>query len=142
MKNVKSKLLIVFSLLVLALPSHADDYYCSYTARIADSDKYNSNGSLITKNYSNNTVAAVLRQDRANYYVYGKASPEDEGDCVFDDKAARAKMQSFLASGSIPQYAKRIIIENNPLIEVDIYSKHIEVRIVEEDNRVPTSNIR
>jgi len=51
-------------------------------------------------------------------------------------------MQSFLASASIPQYARRIIIDNNPLIEVDIYSKHIEVRIIEEDEGEKTSSIR
>jgi len=142
MKNIQRNLLMVSSLLIMAMPAYADDYHCSYSARISDADKYNSKGVLIAQNYSNNTVAAILRQDRANYYVYGKASREDEGDCVFNDKEARAKMQSFLASASIPQYARRIIIDNNPLIEVDIYSKHIEVRIIEEDEGEKTSSIR
>ena len=51
-------------------------------------------------------------------------------------------MQSFLASGSISRYARSIIIDNTPLIEVDVNSKHIEVRIIEEESIVPTSSIR
>ena len=136
------KAMIISSLLALAVPAVADDYLCSYTARLSKADKYNSSGQLIAKNYSNNTVAAVLRQDRANYYVYGKASREDEGDCVFSNKNARAKMQSYLASGSIPEYARRIIIDNTPLVQVDVYSQHVEVTIIEDGDRAPRSSIQ
>lgn len=142
MIKLMGKAMIISSLLALAVPAVADDYLCSYTARLSKEDKYNSSGQLIAKNYSNNTVAAVLRQDRANYYVYGKASREDEGDCVFSNKNARAKMQSYLASGSIPEYARRIIIDNTPLVQVDVYSQHVEVTIIEDGDRAPRSSIQ
>ncbi len=40
MKTIKRNLLMLSSLLALALPSYADDYYCSYIARISDADTY------------------------------------------------------------------------------------------------------
>jgi len=60
MKNIQRNLLMVSSLLIMAMPAYADDYHCSYSARISDADKYNSKGVLIAQNYSNNTVAAIL----------------------------------------------------------------------------------
>ena len=142
MIKLMGKAMIISSLLALAVPAVADDYLCSYTARLSKEDKYNSSGQLIAKNYSNNTVAAVLRQDRANYYVYGKANREDQGDCVFSNKNARAKRQSYLASGSMPEYARRIIIDNTPLVQVDVYSQHVEVTIIENGERAPRSSIQ
>ena len=47
MKNIQRNLLMVSSLLIMAMPAYADDYHCSYSARISDADKYNSKGGLI-----------------------------------------------------------------------------------------------
>ena len=120
MKSLTTKALLLASLFVFVIPSYASDYLCSYTTRISDSDKYNSSGALLAKNYSNTAVASILRQDRANFYVYNKEDREDEADCLFSTKEARAKMQKSLTSGSIPQYAKKIVVDDNPLLYVDV----------------------
>ena len=143
MNTFKAKLIAAASLLVLALPAYADDYLCSYSARISYADKENSKGVSIAKDYSNTTVSAILRQDRANFYAFNNSDSEDEADCMFHSQAARAKMQKSVIAGSIPQYAKRIIVDQNPLVTVDVYSKHVEVTIIEPDyNTPPRSSIR
>ena len=140
MKSLTTKALLLASLFVFVIPSYASDYLCSYTTRISDSDKYNSSGALLAKNYSNTAVASILRQDRANFYVYSKEDREDEADCLFSTKEARAKMQKSLTSGSIPQYAKKIVVDDNPLLYVDVYNDHIDVKILESDYSGPAKS--
>ena len=141
-KALINKTLLLTSLIAFAMPSYASDYLCSYTTRISDSDKYNSSGALLAKNYSNTAVASILRQDRANFYVYNKEDREDEADCLFDTKGTRAKMEKSLASGSIPQYTKKIIVDRHPLLYVDVYDDHINVKIIQSDYSPARSTIR
>ena len=140
MKSLTTNALLLASLFVFAIPAYASDYLCSYTTRISDNDKYNSSGALLAKNYSNTDVASILRQDRANFYVYDKQDGEDEADCLFRNKEARAKMQQSLTSGNIPQYAKKIIVDDNPLLYVDVYNDHIDVKIIESDYSGPAKS--
>ena len=143
MKPFNTKLILLSSLLIVAIPAYADDYLCSYSARISYADKHNSNGVSIANNYSNSTVAGILRQDRANFYVFNKRDREDKKDCIFHSKAARANMQKSIAAGSIPQYAKQIIVDENPLINVDVYSGHVDIKIIESNYTPPArSTIR
>lgn len=142
MKPFNTKLILLSSLLIVTIPAYADDYLCSYTARISYADKHNSNGASIATNYSNSTVAGILRQDRANFYVFNKKDREDEKDCIFHSKVARANMQKSIAAGSIPQYAKQIIVDENPLINVDVYRGHVDIKIIESNYTPPRSTIR
>lgn len=141
-KALINKTLLLTSLIAFAMPSYASDYLCSYTTRISDNDKYNSSGALLAKDYSNTAVASILRQDRANFYVYNKEDREDEADCLFDTKGTRAKMEKSLASGSIPQYTKKIIVDRHPLLYVDVYDDHINVKIIQSDYSPARSTIR
>ena len=141
-KALINKTLLLTSLVAFAMPSYASDYLCSYTTRISDNDKYNSSGALLAKDYSNTAVASILRQDRANFYVYNKEDREDEADCLFDTKGTRAKMEKSLASGSIPQYTKKIIVDRHPLLYVDVYDDHINVKIIQSDYSPARSTIR
>lgn len=141
-KALINKTLLLTSLIAFAIPSYASDYLCSYTTRISDNDKYNSSGALLAKDYSNTAVASILRQDRANFYVYNKEDREDEADCLFDTKGTRAKMEKSLASGSIPQYTKKIIVDRHPLLYVDVYDDHINVKIIQSDYSPARSTIR
>ena len=141
-KALTNKMLLLTSLVAFAIPSYASDYLCSYTTRISDNDKYNSSGALLAKDYSNTAVASILRQDRANFYVYNKEDREDEADCLFDTKGTRAKMEKSLASGSIPQYTKKIIVDRHPLLYVDVYDDHINVKIIQSDYSPARSTIR
>lgn len=142
-KSLKSKLLIASSLIMFSFSAYADEYLCSYTARISPADKYNSSGSSLTQHgYSNAVVASILRQDRANFYLFNKADAEDERDCAFRSKDNRAIMQRFLSNGSIPQYAKQVIIDETPLVQVKVYRHHIDVDILQNNNRTPKSSIQ
>ena len=143
MRAFSTQLFVVTTLFIMAIPAYADDYLCSYSARISYADKHNSNGASIANNYSNSTVAGILRQDRANFYVFNKRDREDKKDCIFHSKAARANMQKSIAAGSIPQYAKQIIVDENPLINVDVYSGHVDIKIIESNYTPPArSTIR
>ena len=51
-------------------------------------------------------------------------------------------MQKSLTAGNIPQYAKKIIVDGNPLINVDVYSSHVEIDILESNYKQPQSRIR
>ncbi|WP_169393365.1 MULTISPECIES: hypothetical protein [Psychrobacter] len=141
MRHVTALLLILTTTTFSVMPATAA-YLCSYTARISPSDKVNSKGVSIAKGYTNATVAGILRQDRANLYEFNKGDYEDSGDCLFSSKAARANMQKSITAGNIPQYAKKIIVDGNPLINVDVYSSHIEVDILESNYNRSQSRIR
>ena len=65
----------------------------SYTARLSPRDHYNSNGVRLT------SAAAIIRQDRANFYVYGMRDSEDEPDSFFSDKSNRARLEQMLENG-------------------------------------------
>ena len=137
------KFILTSSLLATTAGAFASSYLCNYTARISEEDKYNSKGAFLATGYTNTSVANILRQDRANFYVYPlKADSEDESDCVFKGSAERATMQRFIAAGSIPTYAKKAIIDDNPLLSVDVYDDHVDIQIIEADDAPAQSRIR
>lgn len=136
-------LIITAALVATTTGAFASNYLCNYTARISEEDKYNSKGTYLGNGYTNTAVANILRQDRANVYVYpAYADSEDEHDCAFADKDARATMQRFLSVGNIPTYAKRAIVDNNPLLSVDVYDDHVDIEIIEMDDAPTQSRIR
>ncbi len=102
---------------------YAYDGITFYGAEISQSDRFNSDGQRLT------TVSDILRQDRANYYVYGKPNKHDQPDDYFTTKAHR----DIFDSAKIiidPKLAQEIIYSNQPvLISVFVYSPteiHIE----------------
>ena len=95
----------------------------SYTARLSADDHFNSNGARLK------SAAAIIRQDRANFYVYGSNDPEDESDSFFDDKANRARLERMLNGGTFAASAKRAILNGTPLIHVEIYRHFINVYV-------------
>jgi hypothetical protein len=95
----------------------------SYTARLSAADHFNSNGARLK------SAAAIIRQDRANFYVYGSNDPEDESDSFFDDKANRARLERMLNGGTFAASAKRAILNGTPLIHVEIYRHFINVYV-------------
>lgn len=95
----------------------------SYVARLSAADHFNSNGERLT------SVAAIIRQDRANLYAFGKGDPEDETDSFFSDKANRAKLESMLNRGTANKTARHAILNGTPVIRVDIYRDFINVEV-------------
>lgn len=121
------KMLFLFGIL-LSANVLASDYLCSYQARISSDDKFNSSGNYIATQYSRNVVAAIIRQERANFYKFGVRDDEDQGDCVFASKENRARLERWLASGQISANTIRRIVDGTPLIYVDVYRNRVSVR--------------
>jgi hypothetical protein len=102
------------------------EYTESYKARLSPADHYNSNGVRL------HSAAAIIRQDRANYYVYGIRDSEDEPDSYFSVKRNRERMEQMLENGRATPDAIDRIVNGTPLIRVDIYSTGIHVTVVSD----------
>ena len=98
----------------------------SYTARLSPRDHYNSNGVRLT------SAAAIIRQDRANFYVYGMRDSEDEPDSFFSNKGNRARLEEMLENGRATRDALYRVVNGTPLIRVDIYANGINVTVLSD----------
>lgn len=85
-----------------------------YIARLSAMDHFNSNGVRLT------SAAAIIRQDRANFHLFGKRDPEDQGDAFFASKGNREILERLLESGRSAPSALREVINGTPIIEVEI----------------------
>jgi hypothetical protein len=102
------------------------NYVETYTARLSPRDHYNSNGVRLRN------AAAIIRQDRANFYVYGIRDSEDEPDPYFSSKDNRARLEEMLENGRTTPEAIDRIVNGTPLIRVDIYATGISVTILSD----------
>lgn len=98
----------------------------SYIARLSARDHFNSSGQRLQ------SPAAIIRQDRANYYVYGYRDPEDEPDRFFSSKENRALLERLLEGGTTAPGARRLIVNGTPLIRVEVYQNFVNVTIISE----------
>ncbi len=98
----------------------------SYTARLSARDHYNSSGERLRN------AAEIIRQDRANFYVYGLRDSEDEPDSYFSSKRNRARLEELLENGRTTPDAIDRIVNGTPLIRVDIYSTGLSVTIISD----------
>ncbi|HEY6839912.1 MAG: hypothetical protein QOG92_681 [Verrucomicrobiota bacterium] len=98
----------------------------SYSARLSPRDHYNSNGERLR------SAAAIIRQDRANFYVYGLRDDEDEPDPYFSSKGNRARLEQMLENGRTTPEAIYRVVNGTPLIRVDIYATGISVSILSD----------
>jgi hypothetical protein len=101
-------------------------YIESYNARLSARDHFNSNGERLR------SAAAIIRQDRANFYVYGLRDSEDEPDSYFSNKGNRARLEEMLENGRTTPDAISRVVNGTPLIRVDIYATGISVQIVSD----------
>ena len=120
----------------------ADRYLCTYSARISEWDKLNSQGRSLVSGYNLSSVAAVIRQDRANFHKYNRRDPEDTNDCAFSSPRNRQLLENFLRHGSVTKGSLHRITDGTPLIEVDVYDKHVDVRLQDEPSVIRDSSIR
>lgn len=95
----------------------------TYRARLSKQDHYNSSGEALI------TAAAIIRQDRANFFIFGKLDPEDEFDVYFSDKGNRARLEKMLIRGSISDKDLDSILNGTPLIRVDIHTDYVVVTV-------------
>jgi hypothetical protein len=95
--------------------THAQELIESYTALLSEADHFNSSGQRLT------SAAAIIRQDRANYYRYGVRDADDEGDQFFADEGNRAVLEQMLDRGRADPGVLSRIVNGTPRIRVDIY---------------------
>ncbi len=124
---MKSAILALsFAALVgFAAPAAAQAPVDGYVARIGPQDHFNSNGVRL------DNAAAIIRQDRANLYRFGRGDPEDETDTFFRSQANRALMEQMLRAGNSAQSAVHAIVNGTPLIQVLIFQDHVEVTVLD-----------
>ncbi|SHO80979.1 Mll7437 protein [hydrothermal vent metagenome] len=116
------KLLLIFILLGLNF-LYAQNPREIYMARISENDKYNSRGMRL------NSVAAIIRQDRANYHKFYIRDRGDSTDDFFSSKRNRGILERMLRRGYISRATRNAILYGNPLIVVKIYDYYIDVEI-------------
>ncbi len=85
-----------------------------YVARLSAMDHFNSKGVRLT------SAAAIIRQDRANFHLFGKRDPEDQNDAFFASKDNREALERLLERGRSAPAALREVINGTPIIEVEI----------------------
>jgi hypothetical protein len=98
----------------------------SYVARLSAKDHFNSSGQRLT------SAAAIIRQDRANFYVYGVRDPEDQADSFFQNKENRALLEGMLEHGRSDPIAIQRVVNGTPVIRVDVYRNFINVTVVSD----------
>lgn len=99
-----------------------------YTARLSEHDHFSSDGVRLT------SPAAIIRQDRANYYKFHRADPEDEGDRYFDTAEHRERLEEMLENGHTDHRAYHAIVDGTPLIHVVVFREgdrvYIDVKVI------------
>ena len=128
------KLLLSGLLALSAAVSAQAGYIESYTARLIARDHYNSKGVRLE------SAAAIIRQNRANFYVYGIRTDEDEPDSFFGRISNRALLEQLLEHGTATQEAINEIINGTPLIRVDVYAEHVDVTVISGGSQNRTGN--
>ena len=111
------------AVLVLPVPARAQ-LLAQYTARLGAADHVTSSGTRL------DTVAAILRQDRANLHRFGTPDPEDETDPVFVTAEARAGFERLVARGLVRPEVRRAIISATPLVRVSVYPTRVDVELL------------
>ncbi|RJT40010.1 hypothetical protein D3227_11530 [Mesorhizobium waimense] len=105
----------------------ADDMLGSYVARISERDHHASDG------FALDSAAQMVRQDRANWHKFHRRDSDDEGDDWFRSNDNRADLQRMLErGGAMSSSTRRAIVNGEPLIQVDVYSRSVRVSILED----------
>lgn len=119
MKRVMPVLVLGFLLGLMpglaGVPAFADELIESYVARLGADDHFNSRGERL------NSAAQIIRQDRANFYKFGRGDAEDEDDMFFRDVKSRELLQRFLQRGFTTPEVYRAIVNGQPLVRVNVY---------------------
>lgn len=131
MKTVKFLSLSVLASSFVVNSALAKDPIESYVARLSAKDHFSSKHERLT------SPALIIRQDRANFHKFGKRDDEDESDTFFQNADNRKELQELLERGHTTKEAYRIIVNEEPLIRVNIYegikgSVYVTVLILSE----------
>ncbi|TIL95154.1 MAG: hypothetical protein E5Y73_08455 [Mesorhizobium sp.] len=87
----------------------------SYVAYVGSQDLFNSSGHRLTKPWQ------IVRQDRANFHMYGRGDRDDQWDSFFGNSVNRELLEQMLHRGIIAPRAAGDIVRGDVLIRVEIY---------------------
>jgi hypothetical protein len=118
---------IAMVIFCLASSSYANEMVDSYMARLSAQDHFNSKGARLK------SAAAIIRQDRANYHKFNLRDPEDTYDSVFGEVSNRAALERMLNKGHTTPEAQQAILNETPLIRVNIYKYYVDVLVVTDE---------
>lgn len=68
----------------------------------------------------------VLREDRLNFHSRDVRQDADTSDPIFDEAAARERIEMMVANGNLTEESARKIVDGNVLVAVDIYTRDDE----------------
>lgn len=85
-----------------------------YVARLGAADHFNSSGERLTQ------APAIIRQDRANNFVFEKRDLEDQADDFFGLKDNRETLENLLESGRSSPDTLNEIVNGTPLVLVNL----------------------
>ena len=95
-----------------------------FATQISSRDLFNTDGAQLSD------VAAIIRQDRANYYS-GEGDPDDQGDSLFSSKAKRAEIGAMLKRGSVDPSVRQGILKGSEVVNVIVIERNgvLEMKI-------------
>ncbi len=96
------------------LPASAESVVCSYVARLSARDHKASDG------YALRDVAAIIRQDRANFHKFRIRDEEDEADNFFSSVKNRESLEGMLRRRKLSAGVAAAVINGNPLVHVEV----------------------
>jgi hypothetical protein len=115
MRRILVGIFMVWAMVAVSQPGHAQQLIESYKARLSETDHFNSKGQRLT------TAAEIIRQDRANFFRFGRGDPEDEGDSYFASIENRAALERLIEQGTSESRAISRIINSTPLVRVEVF---------------------
>ena len=81
-----------------------------FEAKLSEKDHFSSSGKRLT------TVAAIIRQDRANFYKYGKRDAGDTRCETYKTAASRAQLEREIERMKISPALRKAILNGTPEI--------------------------
>ncbi|WP_235919036.1 hypothetical protein [Aureimonas psammosilenae] len=88
-----------------------------YTAFIGRDDLYSSSGERLTRPWQ------ILRQDRANFHLYGVRQRGDTSDGFFASKGNRAMLEEMLSAGRMSREAATVIVNGGAYVKVQVWGR-------------------
>ena len=131
---VRFLLVPVLMLKVFSGVAAGQDYSAVYQARLSEQDHVSSRGAKLT------SVAAILRQDRANYHKFNKRDFDDQPDPYFTSAGNRGLLEKYYknvaSSSPLSKEQREIILNRTPLVKVSLVdgvgTKYLSVKILDK----------
>ena len=126
-RTIPAVLFLGLTTAILYMPtiSIADELLDRYQAHLSWNDHHNTRGQRLR------SVAAIIRQDRANFHRYNKRDIGDTSDRFFSNLENRARLERLLRQGRASDHVRNLILNSDPVIVVDVYGTGTTVRSIE-----------